>query len=59
MAKPKKPVVRNALVQKNKRARTMRNKIARLATKVRKNPTDISADIALSQAMYDLGIGNY
>jgi len=35
---------------------TLQNKVAKLATITRKNPNDISAGIAYSQARYDLSV---
>ena len=59
MSKPKKPVARNQVKQKNMRAHTLENKIAILTKIVSDCPKDISADIALSQAKYNLSIGQY
>jgi cytochrome c-type biogenesis protein CcmH/NrfG len=59
MAKPKKPVVRNAAAQKAQRLHTLKRKIAKLEKQLHNNPGDISADIALSQARYNLSINLY
>jgi len=49
----------NAAVQKANRLHTLRNKIVKLERQLSHSPTDISADIALSQAKYNLRINVY